>query len=159
MNELPILFETHDLTQENLELLQIYEDIEFACIYDDQQELFSIYHRADEPLYLKITTQNYNKFIHASEGVEHVDYFLPPNAINIIEETYDNKLRISYLITFKQKIFGTISQMRRTIVSVPSNIVEGCAPESQAEYIRFLDIASYAYSLNTYSLKPYTLTT
>ena len=87
MNELPILFETHDLTQENLELLQIYEDIEFACIYDDQQELFSIYHRADEPLYLKITTQNYNKYIHASEGVEHVDYFPPPNAINIIEAT------------------------------------------------------------------------
>ena len=78
MNELPILFETHDLTQ---------EDIEFACIYDDQQELFSIYHRADEPLYLKITTQNYNKYIHASEGVEHVDYFPPPNAINIIEAT------------------------------------------------------------------------
>ena len=59
----------------------------------------------------------------------------------------------------RDEIYGIISQMRRTIVSVPSNIVEGCAPESQAEYIRFLDIASYSYGLNTYSLKPYTLTT
>jgi four helix bundle protein len=37
--------------------------------------------------------------------------------------------------------YGLTSQMGQAAVSVPSNIVEGCAPESQAEYIRFLDIA------------------
>ena len=41
----------------------------------------------------------------------------------------------------RDEMYGLASQMRRSAVSVPSNIVEGCARESQPEYRRFLEIA------------------
>lgn len=41
----------------------------------------------------------------------------------------------------KGEIYGLVSQMRRAVISIPSNIAEGYCRYSKKEYIHFLQIA------------------
>ena len=61
-------------------------------------------------------------------------------AFTLADELALNIYKITRIFP-KEELFGLTSQMRRAAVSVPSNIVEGCARESQSEYLRFLEIA------------------
>ena len=49
-----------------------------------------------------------------------------------------------------EEMYGLISQMRRSAVSIPSNIAEGYGRRSTGDYVRFLQIAiGSVYELQT----------
>ncbi len=59
-------------------------------------------------------------------------------------EMADEVVMLVYQVTAgfpREEMYGLTSQMRRAAVSVPSNIVEGCARDSQADYLRCVHMA------------------
>jgi four helix bundle protein len=59
-----------------------------------------------------------------------------------------------YVITSKlpsSEKFGLISQINRCVISIPANIAEGSAKDSQKDFIRFLQISlGSAYELESH---------
>jgi four helix bundle protein len=71
----------------------------------------------------------------------HKDLDLWKTSIDLVLETYE--LTTCYP---KEEIYGMVSQMRRAVVSVSSNISEGAARKHPKEFIRFLQISSGSLS-------------
>jgi four helix bundle protein len=63
------------------------------------------------------------------------------NAMDLVDEIY----KISKGFPSEEK-FGLTSQMRRAAISVPSNLAEGAARKSNAEFANFVNIANGSLS-------------
>jgi four helix bundle protein len=68
--------------------------------------------------------------------VNHKDLEVWKKSIGFVSELY----RVTNSFP-KEEIYGLTSQIRRAAVSVPSNIAEGSARQSDKEFIQFLYIA------------------
>ncbi|MDR1557239.1 MAG: four helix bundle protein [Tannerellaceae bacterium] len=66
----------------------------------------------------------------------HKDLIVWQKGIELVKEVYH--VTQSYP---QEELWGLTSQIRRCVVSIPSNIAEGCGRHSDKELIRFLYIA------------------
>ena len=74
--------------------------------------------------------------------------------LKVWQKSHELTLEV-YRLTQKfptEEIYGLISQIRRSVSSIPTNIAEGCGCESEAEFKRFLTIAYRSSSELDYQL-------
>ena len=67
----------------------------------------------------------------------HKDLTVWQKSMDLVEEVYKIAGKLP-----KSEVFGLISQMQRSSISIPSNIAEGAKREHKGEYIQFLSIAN-----------------
>ena len=66
-------------------------------------------------------------------------------AINLVTDTYTKTRNFP-----KEELYGLTSQIRRSAVSIPSNIAEGCGRKTNKDFANFLGIAlGSAFELET----------
>ena len=66
----------------------------------------------------------------------HKDLDVWRKSMNLVKSVY------SLTAAFpKEEIYGLVAQMKRAAISIPSNIAEGTARDSNREFIRFLYIS------------------
>ncbi|MBF0598339.1 four helix bundle protein [Faecalibacter rhinopitheci] len=66
----------------------------------------------------------------------HKDLNVWKNSVDLVTNIYKETQSFP-----KEELYGLTSQIRRSAVSIPSNIAEGAARHSNKEYIQFLYIA------------------
>ena len=66
----------------------------------------------------------------------HKDLIVWQKSMDFVTEIYKETQHFP-----KEEVYGLVSQLRRAAVSVPSNIAEGAARNTDKEYVRFLFIA------------------
>jgi four helix bundle protein len=71
----------------------------------------------------------------------HKDLNVWKESVNFVTEIYEKTKSFP-----KDELFGLTSQIRRSAISIPSNISEGAARESNKEFLRFLFISQGSIS-------------
>ena len=66
----------------------------------------------------------------------HKDLDIWKNGLELVTDIYEFTKDFP-----KEEIYGLTSQMRRAAISYPSNIAEGAARNSKADYVRFIYIS------------------
>lgn len=68
------------------------------------------------------------------------------DSISLVKEVYN----LVEILPISEK-FGLKSQISRCVISIPANIAEGCAKDSQKDFVRFLQISlGSAFELETH---------
>lgn len=70
-------------------------------------------------------------------SVSHKDLEVWKKAIALVSDIYQSTSSFP-----KEEMYGITSQIRRSAVSIPSNIAEGAARQTNKEFVQFLYIAS-----------------